>query len=106
MKAYYYINSRNQEVLHLPHVFVVDLKKKVPEVTLEPERLKTRYSGLKRSKVSLERGLICCPDIEQEDIDVVTYLCFNNQIKEAESYCVDIFDCVSTKLEEGRLKLG
>jgi len=93
MKGVCYIDSKGREVLHVPFVFIViNYIRRGPEVILDIKRLKTRLRGLKRSKKSLERGLIGFPEISQKDIDAVIELCSQNKTADARDYCIDVFD--------------
>jgi hypothetical protein len=95
MDAFYYFDTKGRKILHAPLVFIViNYARKGIEVILEPNRLKTRLNGLKRSYKSLKDGLIDVVQIDKRDIDAITELSFGCRIAEARDYCIDIFDQV------------
>jgi len=91
-KGVLYIDKRGREVLYVPYTFVViNYIRRMPEVILDPKKLKCRQLNWKVGRTSMER-IINYPEIDKVDIDSITGLCFKNKIAEAKSYCVDIFD--------------
>ena len=97
MDAFYYIDIRGREILHAPLAFVViNYARKGVEVILEPNKLKTRLNGLRRSYESL-KGLLDVVQIDQEDVEAIMDLSFENRIDGAKDYCVDVFDQVVNK---------
>ncbi len=92
VKGVLYIDRKGREVLYVPFVCVVtNYMRKEPDVILEPERLKRRQLNWKAGRTSVEK-IISYFDIDREDIDSITELCFQNRISEAKGYCVDVFD--------------
>ncbi|MDP3027866.1 MAG: hypothetical protein Q8N63_09255 [Nanoarchaeota archaeon] len=90
VKSVFYKDKKGREVLYVPLVCVI-INKREPEVILEPARLKRRQIDWDKGKTSVER-IVSYLEVEQEDIEAITGLCFENRITEAKSYCVDTFD--------------
>ena len=106
MKAYLYLDSRLRDILYVPTIFkTICSKRKEPEVVLDLQKLRRIGSCFKRpgDQRSLENGLGAIVDIEQKDIDIVIDLVFKDQIKQAEDYCLDIFDQVYNKVYDSHV---
>ena len=94
MKTAFYIDKKGREVLYVPLVCViVNYARKIPEIILDPKRLKLRLNKWKKGTTSL-RSLIGLPEIDQEDITTIINLCLQEKISEAKSYCMCVFDQV------------
>ena len=96
-KGAFYIDKKGREVLYVPLVCVViNYSRKIPEVILDPRRLKLRAHNWKKGRVSL-KSLISLPRIDKEDITTIIDLCAQNKISEAKGYCIDVFDQVANE---------
>jgi len=92
VKGILYLDKKGREVLYVPKVFIViNYARKDPDVILEPGRLKIWFRNWGEGKVSLER-VIDYPEIDGEDIELITECCFKNEIDEAKWWCVGVFD--------------
>tara|TARA_Y100000034_G_scaffold74045_1_gene89023 strand:+ start:3638 stop:4147 length:510 start_codon:yes stop_codon:yes gene_type:complete len=90
-----YADSRLRDILHVPDNFIViQSRKGETEVILDLVCLRRRTALLKRKRdwESIERGWGGIVHIDNRDLETVTELIFSNRIKEAEEYCLDIFD--------------
>jgi len=98
VKGAFYIDKKGREILYVPLVCVViNYARKAPEVILDSKRLKLRARNWKEGRVSLGK-LIGLLEIDQEDITIIMDLCAQNEISEAKSYCVYVFDYFASKV--------
>ena len=56
MKSVFYLDNKGREILYVPLVFVVvNYSRNVPEIILEPKKLKLRLKRWKKGVVSLKK---------------------------------------------------
>jgi len=92
-----YIDKKGREILHVPGNFVfINYMKREPEVIFDLRRLRIWERNWNTGKASLGE-FIGNPEIEQEDLDDIIGLVFEEKIDLAKSYCVDLFDDVANR---------
>lgn len=104
IRGYYYIDSRNREVFHVPYVFtVIDAPTEPIEVILEPRKLKSPIRGLRRVLTNAIRDVEVI-GIHESDIQRIVNLCFSGKEGKAEECCEKLFDkmidCLSVYYNE------
>src|SRR4030042_2538985 len=98
--GYYYFDSKDREILHVPMVFVlIEPPIDQTEVILEPKRLKSRFRGLQRV-IANEIRDVQELEIHENDVQRVIRLCSSNKKATAKKYCEKIFNWVLDQLAE------
>jgi hypothetical protein len=96
VKSVFYVDKKGREILYIPFVCVV-INKRESEIILNPARLKRRQADWKKGRTDIGK-VVGYLEVEQEDIDAITELCFEKKITEAKSYCIDVFDEIANRL--------
>ncbi len=100
VKGYYYQDSRGREVLHVQKAFVViEPSYSEAEVVLTPNKLKTRFRGLRRV---INNGVRDVREIlvGERDVQAIIRLCFKGKEDIAGEYCRNLLGRVRNRFKE------
>jgi len=96
--GYYYKDSSDREIFHVPGVFVlIESDTEPTEVILEPRRLSARFHGLRRVIANDIRDMERV-EVHKDDIQRIIDLCFSHKPGRARKYCERLFDWMKDKL--------